>query len=299
MAYKDKITGIYSITHLPSGKKYIGSACNIYTRWAAHRHLLRKDKHSSIYLQRAWNKYPSSEFEFVIVEVVGSADQLVEREQHWIDTVHPVYNTCPAAGSTAGIKWTDAQRERHIEERRKRCQTPEFREKMRQVQKTNRADPEFCRRMAEGIKSSLENPDSSRLKSEAMKTSWSNPEVRERRLAANKKGLWSPESRAKSVTARIGGKRSPETKAKMSDARKKWSAENPDLLIASAQKRTGRKRTPETCAKISAAHKKWAAANPERVKETTAKRIQTMSLNRKLKDTLKALPCEDYQSFSS
>ena len=75
--------GIYSITHTSSGKKYIGSTyCNFYDRWCAHRSTLNRQCHSSILLQRAWNKYGSDAFTFDVIEL-GSVN-LDVRELHFI-----------------------------------------------------------------------------------------------------------------------------------------------------------------------------------------------------------------------
>lgn len=77
-------TGIYSITHKSSGKRYIGSTyCNFYDRFCAHRSTLNRKCHSSILLQRAWDKYGADAFEFEILEV-GATD-LDKRELYFIN----------------------------------------------------------------------------------------------------------------------------------------------------------------------------------------------------------------------
>jgi group I intron endonuclease len=76
--------GIYSITHVESGKRYIGSTyCNFYDRFCAHRSTLRRKCHSSILLQRAWDKYGINAFKFEILEIVSQ--KLDERELHYIN----------------------------------------------------------------------------------------------------------------------------------------------------------------------------------------------------------------------
>jgi len=77
-------TGIYSITHKESGKRYIGSTyCNFYDRFCAHRSTLNRKCHSSILMQRAWNKYGEEAFEFEVIEI-GSVD-LDKRELYFIN----------------------------------------------------------------------------------------------------------------------------------------------------------------------------------------------------------------------
>lgn len=96
------ICGIYRIKNLLDGKCYIGSSVNIHRRWAGHRSELKRNKHHSLYLQRSWNKHGSDNFVFEIIELCDKS-KLIEREQHYIDTENPVYNTVPFAMTCAGI----------------------------------------------------------------------------------------------------------------------------------------------------------------------------------------------------
>jgi group I intron endonuclease len=79
-----KNTGIYSIVHKKSGKLYVGSTyCNFYDRFCSHRSTLNRNCHSSILLQRAWNKYGADAFEFKVLELGSS--ELHERELYYIN----------------------------------------------------------------------------------------------------------------------------------------------------------------------------------------------------------------------
>ena len=81
----NKEKGIYSITHKVNGKRYIGSTySNLYDRWCAHRSTLHRKCHSSILLQRAWEKYGSDAFEFEIIEICR--ENLHVRELHYINS---------------------------------------------------------------------------------------------------------------------------------------------------------------------------------------------------------------------
>jgi hypothetical protein len=51
--------GIYIITCVATGSRYIGSAVSIGHRWASHRSLARRGKHPNIHLQRTWTKWPN------------------------------------------------------------------------------------------------------------------------------------------------------------------------------------------------------------------------------------------------
>src|ERR1700737_5640504 len=99
-------SGVYRIVHIATGKLYIGSAANIATRWGQHRHMVRHGKHHSAYLQRAWNKYGEQDFAFEVIEKI-IPDKCVEREQYWIDTLHPGYNVYPLAASPLGYRHSE------------------------------------------------------------------------------------------------------------------------------------------------------------------------------------------------
>ena len=66
---------------------------------------MRKNKHHSIYLQRAWVKYGEDAFVFDIIESCFSFI-LIYREQFWIDHFKPEYNIAQKAGSALGVKHT-------------------------------------------------------------------------------------------------------------------------------------------------------------------------------------------------
>jgi len=84
---------IYAIRNKINGKFYIGSTNNIGCRKSAHLSVLRKQKHHSAILQRAYNKYGEKSFLFEIIEVT-TEELRVEREQHYLDVLKPEYNSC-------------------------------------------------------------------------------------------------------------------------------------------------------------------------------------------------------------
>ena len=97
---------IYSIRHISSGKRYVGSTADRSKRWSRHRLLLRENRHHSPKLQNAWNKYGSGAFEWEVLEHV-EVDQLISREQYYIDLYDSFengYNIAKVAGSTRGQK---------------------------------------------------------------------------------------------------------------------------------------------------------------------------------------------------
>lgn len=131
---------IYQIKNKANGKCYVGSAAQVNKRWNSHRSLLNKGLHHSPALQRAWVKYGSIEFEFAILERVADAQEVIAREQHWIDTLraaHPRhgYNVAPAAGTRAGVPQPEAMKERYRAERAGVPKSAETRRKMSEAAK--------------------------------------------------------------------------------------------------------------------------------------------------------------------
>ena len=99
------ISGIYKITCTVTGKFYIGSAKDIRHRLARHKSDLGRNVHHNTLLQRAVNKYGKDVFEFEILEFVDNIESLIQREQHYLDTLNPCdinigFNLVAKAGLT-------------------------------------------------------------------------------------------------------------------------------------------------------------------------------------------------------
>jgi len=101
--------GIYEIIS-PSGRRYIGSAKNFEKRKREHFSALRRGKHHSTLLQRAFRKY-GADLVFRVVIVCRDAD-LFFYEQLLIDQLRPAYNVNPSATGTRGLKWSAESRAR-------------------------------------------------------------------------------------------------------------------------------------------------------------------------------------------
>lgn len=80
-----KKCGIYSITQISTGKRYIGSSVNIKRRWYSHKSALRRNIADNIHLQNAWNKYGSEDFIFEIIEENLYIEILEDRENYYIE----------------------------------------------------------------------------------------------------------------------------------------------------------------------------------------------------------------------
>ena len=101
-----RVSGIYEILHLESGKRYIGSANNFHDRFRKHKSSLRNGSHHSVKLQRSWNKYGESAFKFnplLLCEPVN----LLMYEQILIDFYDSYecgFNSTIKASSRLGVK---------------------------------------------------------------------------------------------------------------------------------------------------------------------------------------------------
>ena len=125
-----KTSGIYKIS-LQDGRCYVGQSVDIRRRWYLHRHDLRHRSARSTYFQRAWNKYGEDAFSFEVLEEVEPIRELLAtREQFWMDSLKPVFNIEPAAGSSLGIKRSMETREKIRAARSKQIFTDETRQKL-------------------------------------------------------------------------------------------------------------------------------------------------------------------------
>lgn len=77
--------GVYKIVNKINGKVYIGSSCDVKSRWSHHRSDLCRGVHHNRYLQRAWDKYGSDAFEFYLVEKC-SREERISVEQNILNT---------------------------------------------------------------------------------------------------------------------------------------------------------------------------------------------------------------------
>lgn len=99
-----KISGIYMIKSLVHIERYyIGSAVDLNKRWYKHKLELSKNIHKNKILQNHYNKYGENNFKFTIIEQCKE-NELLNREQYYIDTFNPYFNICKIAYSRLGKK---------------------------------------------------------------------------------------------------------------------------------------------------------------------------------------------------
>nr|ATI20267.1 GIY-YIG endonuclease [Juglanconis sp.] len=99
---------VYRWVNKINGDIYVGSSTNLRVRLYTYYSLGSLSQSSRI-IDRALLKYGYSNFSFEILEYC-TKENVIEREQYYIDFFKPVYNIVEKAGSTLGYKHTDLPR---------------------------------------------------------------------------------------------------------------------------------------------------------------------------------------------
>lgn len=122
---------IYEIVNLINKKVYIGSTMRIAARKLSHFSALRLNKHSSVHLQNAFNKYGEENFQFNILEELKYNNEsienflsiLLERENYWIEKKKSTnknfgYNSRVEASSNFGVRWPEESKKKFSEKKK-------------------------------------------------------------------------------------------------------------------------------------------------------------------------------------
>lgn len=99
-------SGIYAIENKINGRLYIGSAVDFVKRFYKHRTELKRGKHHSVHLQRAWLKYGRDAFSFRPIIFCAPKDLIMyeQRAIEGFDSFNSGYNNAPTAGSALGVR---------------------------------------------------------------------------------------------------------------------------------------------------------------------------------------------------
>lgn len=102
-----KKSGIYKIQSLLEPEKfYIGSSVNVQSRKRQHFSSLKLNKYRNTYMQNYYNKYGKNNFLFLVIEECDK-ESLIVREQFYLDSLKPVFNSKPLADSNCGIVFSN------------------------------------------------------------------------------------------------------------------------------------------------------------------------------------------------
>lgn len=89
---------VYEIVCTTTDQRYVGSSTRFYKRLLGHFKTLRRGRHPNPYLQHVYDLYGEDTFTVNILETC-TAENMLEREQYYIDTLKPELNI--ALSSTA------------------------------------------------------------------------------------------------------------------------------------------------------------------------------------------------------
>lgn len=234
-----KLSGVYKIENTLNGKIYVGSAVDFDSRWRQHLYQLGNNKHHSVKLQRAWNKYGGEAFVFLPLEVVEDMDQLLAREQHWLDELKAVkcgYNICSIAGNTLGLPMSEENKIKMSKLHKGIPKSLETREKMSNYNSNGRV---YSQKTLDTLASHREG---------RVVTA----EHRAKISASSKGRVFSDEHKALISAGLVGRVLSEESRAKMSATIK--AGMTPERRAKYAKAKTGVKWTPESRAKRMASN---------------------------------------------
>ena len=99
-----KLSGIYRIENLVTGRVYIGRSSHIQNRWSAHRTQLAKGIHPNEIMQADALTHGCESFSYSVIEL-APPETLMALEQNYLDSLAPSYNIskhslAPMAGRT-------------------------------------------------------------------------------------------------------------------------------------------------------------------------------------------------------
>lgn len=155
-----EVAGIYSITNIDNGKRYIGRTIDLHKREITHFWMLKNNRHPNCHLQRAFNE--GQQFRFEVVEICN-ADALNDREIYWINEFNAFgsggYNQCAGGAATLGRVITEETKLKISEKAKGRKRSEATIARARDTLKRRlEDDPEFCERYYESMRQRAKHP---------------------------------------------------------------------------------------------------------------------------------------------
>lgn len=257
--------GIYVITNILNGKRYVGQSDNVRQRWYSHRSDLNAGRSGCKRLLAAWKHYGEDAFAFSVLVTLDSTDDLDAWEQWFIDALVPEYNTSKRAGTRRGVPQPLDAIARTTAKVQGKPKSLAWRVQARERRLGMKFPPEWC----ENIRRSKQHvsAETRALQSDAQKAAAA-------RRNAQLSGVQDPmsieaqprrgrklsiEHRLHISQGQLGNKRGPETSAKLS-AVHTGRKQTPEQIAKRVAKNTGKKRTRTQRATMSAAVTAWHAA---------------------------------------
>lgn len=191
-----KTAGIYQITCLANGRKYIGSSIHIERRLKTHRYLLNLNKHNNNHFQNAWDKYGEEQFLFEILKVVaiGTIEAVRDVEQKILDAYSSCWEELFNIATKVDMSVSSEETRAKQSEAMKRTLAPEEKRKaIGEKSKSNWQKEEFRQKQKESREIALKRPEVIAKNSARGKKLWENPEYREKITEAIKERWAKPE----------------------------------------------------------------------------------------------------------
>ncbi len=207
----EKISGIYKIQSKTFPNKfYIGSSSSIVSRFYNHKNKLKKNIHHSPIIQSFVNKYGINDLEFLILEECNN-ENLIEREQYYIDVLNPTFNCRKIAESNLGYKMSEETKKKIGDANRGNILGPMSEEKkqhLREVLKGKNCgekngsygikwSKERKEKMSLFHKTRIRTPEENRNRGNALKGKKKSPENLEKMWNANRGRIWTEEEKSK------------------------------------------------------------------------------------------------------
>lgn len=151
---------IYSITHIDTGRRYIGRASDFRLRKNRHLCDLRKGRHHCRYLQRAWDKYGEVAFSFAVIENVSPDVDIIAREQFWLDNVSDKFNGHRSASGPTGHRHSAETRGKISAALKGRIIAPEVAKKISDARRGQKIRPRYGRKVLPDTKHKIGSANS-------------------------------------------------------------------------------------------------------------------------------------------
>lgn len=239
---------VYAITHVQTGRKYIGKSYDPKKRWREHRRDALRPRHKSSLIHRAMHAYGLDAFKFEVLGRYASDEEALRAEAFWVARLRTNVRgigfnlTNGGRGGMAGIPKSPEHRARIAAAHRGRKHSAAHIAAMRLVPQT----PEKGARISAALRGRKRRPLSGL--------------VREKLAIVNLGRRHSPETKAKLSALKLGKRASEETRAKLSRLRlgRKRAPFSPTAMAnlkAAGLARRGRTLTEEHRAKLRAVRK--------------------------------------------
>lgn len=204
---KKGVSGVYKIISSSTGKIYIGSSINLFSRKQKHLNDLKLNRHSNKIIQRIYNKNGMKDFVFSKIEYCSEKD-LIEREQYYIEYFRSYdkkigMNILRFAGSALGLVMSEDAKSKisksHLtqENKKRRSETSKRLWKNKEYRKFHVKERSERYQNAEFVEKrnkTFQSKEYREKRSEIAKNIWKDPVSREK-LTKERSERWTDKKR--------------------------------------------------------------------------------------------------------